>query len=69
MIVRVIERTGSTLRDWGEMNKTVAQSVLLYGSDSWVVTGYMLKILKEFNHPEAQRIAGMTEKWGSGRES
>ena len=50
------------------MYKAVAQSVLLYGSESWVVTGDMLKFLTVFHHRAARRITGMTEKRGAGRE-
>ena len=48
------------------MYKAVAQSVLLYGSEIWVVTGDMLKVLAGFHHQAAQRITGMTEKRGAG---
>ena len=34
-------------------------SVLLYGSDSWVVTGAMLKVLEGLHHRLARRITGM----------
>ena len=53
------------MRAWVEMYKTVAQSVLLYGSNSWVVTGEMLKVLTAFHHQAAQQITGMTEKRGA----
>ena len=38
MIARVLEKTGSMLWYCGIMYKAVAQSVLLYRSESWVVT-------------------------------
>ena len=38
MIARVIEREGATVRARGEIYKEVAQLVLLYGRESWVVT-------------------------------
>ena len=53
MVVRVIERMGATVRDHGMMYKAVAQLVLLYGSESWVVTGEMLKVLERFRHRAA----------------
>ena len=68
IIARVLERTGATVRAWGEMYKVVAQSVLIYVRESWVVTGEMLKVLMAFHHRMAQRITGMTEKLGSGGE-
>ena len=44
------------------MYKAVEKSVLLYGSESWMVTGEMLKVLAGFNHREARQITGMTKK-------
>ena len=68
MIVRVIERTGATVRGRGAMYKAIVLLVLLYESKSWVVTGEMLNILTVFHHQAARRITGMTEKRGAGRE-
>ena len=68
MISRVLERTGATVRAQGEIYKAVAPSVLLYGSDSWVVNGETLKVLTEFHHRAERRITGMTAKCGTGRE-
>ena len=39
MVARVLERMGATVRAQGDMYNSVAQSLLLYGSDIWVVTG------------------------------
>ena len=58
--------TGETVRDQGEMYKAVDQSVLLYGSKIWVVTGEMLKALMEFHHKAAQQITVMTAKRRAG---
>ena len=41
---------GATVRASGEMYKLVAQLVLLYGRESLVVTGDMLKVLEGFHH-------------------
>ena len=48
------------------MYKAVAQSVLLYGSEIWVVTGDMLKVLTVLRHRAVKRITEMTAKHGSG---
>ena len=64
VISKVLVKTGSTLQAWGMMYKVVAQSFLLYGSDSWVVTGKILKLLEEFHHREAREITGMTATCG-----
>ena len=50
------------------MYKAVAQSVLFYGSESWVVTGEMLKFLEGFHHRASRRIKGMMATCGAGRE-
>ena len=68
MIGRVLERTVVTVQARGEIYKAVDQSVLLYGSKSWVVTGEMLKVLTAFHHWAERRIMGMTENHGSGGE-
>ena len=39
MLARVIESMGATVWARGAMYKAVAQSLLLYDSNSWVVTG------------------------------
>ena len=65
MIERVLERTGATVRSRGDNYKAVAQSVLLYGSEIWVVTGYMIKVLEGFHHRAVRRSTGMTEKLDS----
>ena len=52
----------------GIIYKAVAQLVILYGSESWVVTGDMLKVLKVFHHYVARRIIGMTATCRLGRE-
>ena len=43
MIVGVMVKTGATVQARGVMYKAVEESVLLYISESWEVTGEMLK--------------------------
>ena len=50
MIARVLAKTVATVQDRGMMYNAVAQSVILYGSEIWVVKGEMLKILEGFHH-------------------
>ena len=61
MISRVMAKMGATVRSWGMIYKVVAQSVLLYISEIWVVTGGMIKILEGFHQLAARKITGMTE--------
>ena len=42
--------------------KAVMQSFLIYGSDVWVITDSMMKVLKGLHHLIAQRIVGNTER-------
>ena len=39
----------------------VVYIVLPYGSESWVVTGAMLKVIESFYHRVARRIVGKTD--------
>ena len=68
MIEQVLEMMGETVRYRRAMYKAVVQSLLLYGRESWVVTGEMLKVLMAFHHRAARRITGMMVKHGAGRE-
>ena len=63
VIVRVIAHTGTTVRPRGMLYKAVAKSALLYGSEIWVVTGEILKVLEGFYHWAKRRITGMTATW------
>ena len=42
--------------------KAVVQSVLLYGSKIWLVTGAMLKVLEGFHNQVVIIIMGMMER-------
>ena len=66
MIERVLAKAVATVRSRGLMYKAMAQSVLLYGSDIWVVMGDILKFLEGFHHRAAMRVAGMTATRGEG---
>ena len=66
MIARVLEKTGSTVRACGIMYRALDQLVLLYVSESWVVTGVMLKVLKGSHHRADRRITGIMATRGAG---
>ena len=68
MVARALEKTEETVRSQGAMYKEVTQLVLLYGSEIWVVTGEMLKVLKGFHYRAAWQTTGMTAKCGAGGE-
>ena len=50
----VLKNTGATERAHVMLYKAVVRMVLLCGSESWVVTGEMLKVLEGFDHRAAQ---------------
>ena len=56
------------MRARGMMHKELAQSVLLYESESCVVTGETLEVLEGFNHQADIQITGMTSKYVADRE-
>ena len=60
MVGKEVLKTGAMVRTCGVLYKAVAQLVLLYGSDSWVVMGDILKVIEEFHHQVARSITGMT---------
>ena len=68
MIARVLAHIGATVRYHYIMYKAVAQSVLLYDSESGVVTREMLKFLEGFHNWADRRIMGMMATHGAGRE-
>ena len=68
MISKVQTKTGAIMRYRGMIFKTLAQTVLLYGSEFWVVTGVMLKVLESFYHWAAWQIAGMTDRCTEDRK-
>ena len=45
VIARDLVKTGATLGAHGMIYKAVSHLVLLYGSEIWLVTGEMLKVL------------------------
>ena len=62
MISKVLKKTGATVRVRGMLYTAVSQTVLIYGRNSWVVTGAMLKVLEGFHDWATRRIAGMTDR-------
>ena len=59
---------GAMVRARGEIYKEVAQAVLLYGSENWVVTREILNFMTTFHYRAVRRIMGMTAKRGAGGE-
>ena len=59
MVGKVVTNTVETVRARGMLQKAVVQSVLLYGSKSWVVTGDMTKVLDGFHNRVARMSTGV----------
>ena len=47
----------------GNLYKAVVQSILLYGSETWVLTTPMVKVLAGFHHRVIRQIAGVLPKY------
>ena len=62
MIQKLQTNIGAMVRARSMLYKAVAQTVLLYGSESWVMTGAMMKLLESYHGRTAQRIAGMMDR-------
>ena len=60
MVVNVLTRAGAMSQAQVVLYKAVAQAVILYGSEIWVVIGAMLKVLEGFHHRVARQIARKT---------
>ena len=47
---KVVTEPGATVWERGMLYKAVVQSVILYGSKSWVAKGEMLKLIEGFHN-------------------
>jgi hypothetical protein len=59
-ISRILARDGATPRVSGMFYKAVVQSILLFGSETWVVTKPILQALEGFHKRVARRLSGKT---------
>ena len=62
MISNVLMKIVWTVRACGILYKLVAQTLILYESNIWMVMGAIMKVLEGFHHWVAQKIAGMTDR-------
>ena len=58
-IVSILGREGADKRTAGKFYVVVVQAVLLFGSETWVVTPRLGKALAGFHHQAVHRMAGM----------
>ena len=57
-VARILSREGATSGTMAYFYKAVVQAVLLYGSESWVMTQKMWKAVDSFHSSCARYIAG-----------
>ena len=55
---RLLIREGADDRTSGQIYLAVVQSVLLYNSDTWVLTRRMQRVIGGFHHRVAHRMSG-----------
>ena len=58
-MLRILSRYGADLKVSGHLFKAAVQAVLIFGSDTWVLTPRMERALGIFQHSFARRITGM----------
>ena len=61
-LAKILEREGVDKRMSGRFYVEVVQAVLLFGSNTWVLTPWLKKFLEGFYHWVAQCMAGMSPK-------
>ena len=50
VVGKVLTKTGETAQAWAMIYKVVVKTVILYGSEGWVVMDVMIKVLEENHH-------------------
>ena len=70
MVEKILMKAGAAVQPRPMMYKALVQTVFLYRSKIWVVTGEMLTVLENFHHRFARQIAVNTARRAgdSGRE-
>jgi hypothetical protein len=58
MICRILMRENASPRNSSLFYKATIQTVLLYGSETWVITNEILQLLTSFHHGTARRLTG-----------
>ena len=61
-LAKILGREGADRRTAGRFYVAVVQVVLLFGSETWVLTPWLEKFLEGFCHRAARRMAGMGPK-------
>ena len=67
-LARILSREGSDKMVLGNFFKAVVQAVILFGSETWVLTPRIERALESFMHGAARRITGNQPRRGGGWE-
>jgi hypothetical protein len=59
MVSRLLVQDNADPKTSGIFYKAIVQSILLYGSETWVVTPSVLRVLESFHNRVARRISGL----------
>ena len=65
-LTRILSREVEDAWTLGQIYLVVVQSVLIYGSETWVMTPHMKRVLGGFHHRVACRIMGQKPRKGRG---
>ena len=63
-LARVMEREGAYERTLGSIHVDVVHVVLMYGSETWVMTPHSGRVLGGFHHRVACRLTGQKPQRG-----
>ena len=63
-LTRALIREGADARTSGQIYLAMVQSVLLYGSETWVLKPRMQRVLGRFHHRVARRLTGRKHQKG-----
>ena len=68
MVLRVLDKTGTSVRAREMIYKAVVWTVLLYGIKIWVMKVSMMKVLELFHHCTVRRLTGKNDQhvWEEG---
>ena len=58
MVEKELTKAGVALWERARMYKAVAQTVFLYGDESWTVMGTMLTVIEDFHYWVARKTCG-----------
>ena len=66
-LTRVLSREGADARTSGQIYLSVVQSIVLYGSETWVLIPRMQRVLGGFHHRVDRRLTGRQPQKGQDR--